>query len=134
MGTWTSLGPDWQGQDESDKTSRNKSGNVIHGETKHCKQISVRVELRFPGRNSFVSTRCGHVVAKSANAGLGNYKFTARKLQGDPTFLFSPFGFEDGGITFNRRHAAAFSFVRARTLRRFVFVDPRKCDLKTLLA
>ena len=40
----------------------------------------VRVELRFPGGNFFVGAGRGHVVAESANAGLGNGQFVAGKF------------------------------------------------------
>jgi len=48
-------------------------------------------------------------------------------------FLFCALGFEDSGIALNRRDAAAFAFVRTWTPWCFVFVNPRKFDLKTLL-
>jgi hypothetical protein len=51
-------------------------------------------------------------VAESANAGLGDYKFPASESQRDPAFLFRTFGFEDSGIAFNRRDAAAFQRLR----------------------
>jgi hypothetical protein len=47
-------------------------------------------------------------------------------------FLFRALGFEDSGIALNRRDAAPFTLVRGWTLRRFVFVNPRKFDLKAL--
>jgi len=71
-------------------------------------------------------------VAESANAGLGNHKFAAGKSQSDLAFRFRALGFEDSGIALNRRDAAAFALVRGWTLRRFVFVNPLKIDLKTL--
>ena len=97
------------------------------------KQTSVRVELWFLSRHFFVSAYGGHVVAESANAGLGDKKFTASELERDPAFLFSSFGFKDGAIAFNRRDAAAFARIRTWALRRFVFVNARKFDLKALL-
>ena len=41
---------------------------------------SVRLELWFLAGNFFVSACSGHVVAESANAGLGDYKFVASKF------------------------------------------------------
>src|SRR5205823_1094435 len=43
-------------------------------------QPSLRLELWFLGENFFVSACSGHVVAESANASLGDYKFVAGKF------------------------------------------------------
>jgi hypothetical protein len=48
--------------------------------TKHCAQTSARVELRFLRGDFFVSPLGAHVVAESANAGLGDHKFAAGEL------------------------------------------------------
>ena len=44
------------------------------------RRTSVGAELWFLSCNFFISAFGGHVVAKSANAGLGDYKFAASKF------------------------------------------------------
>src|SRR5262245_24817478 len=58
--------------------------------------ISIRLELRLLRRNFFVGAFGAHVVAESANPGLGDDQLAAGESQRDLTFLFRPFGFEDG--------------------------------------
>ena len=91
------------------------------------------IELWFLGGNFCVGAVGVNVIPKSTSAGLRDDQFSATEFQCDLALILGAVRFKNRGIAFDPRDAVALTFVRGRTLRRFVFVDSEELDLQTLL-
>ena len=93
-----------------------------------------QIEFRLCARNSLVSTVGNHVEAETANSCLSYHEFSVGELKSDLALFFRVFGFENRGVAFNPRNAAALAGVGGWSVSIFVFENAEELDLQLLLA